>query len=234
MLNVKRELADRINEINKFYALLENIMEKEALMLFPNEANRKERFDVDLTATLKSNMILLLYNFIESTITNCLVVTHRAICDEDCKYNELSEQVQKIFMEFYYKNLKNNTLSDENIALHLRTMINTWAYNDSIKLSYEDYTKYKTGSTFSGNLDSKEINKIADKYGITFGLKCSEIRTIRDKRNKLAHGELSFIDCCKLDTLSYVKSLKDNSITYISKFVDSIDVYIDTKKYKST
>lgn len=233
MQNVKRELTDRINEVNVFYLLLENIMEKEAMLLFPNDSNRKERFDIGLTATLKSNLILLMYNFIESTITNCLVTIHRVICDDNCKYKDLSEQIQQLFTEYYYKNLKSNKLSDQNLALHLRTMINTWAYDDTVKLTYEEYTKYKTGNTFSGNLDSEEIRKIADKYGVDFTLKCSEIRTIRDKRNKLAHGELSFIDCCNQDTLSYLKVLKDNSIDFITGFVDSVEKYINDKKYKS-
>jgi len=233
MQNVKRELTDRIDEVNKFYGLLDNIMEKEAILFFPNDHGRKERFELELTATLRSNMILLLYNFVESTITNCLVVIHRAISDENCKYKELSEQIQQLFTEYYYKNLKNNKLSDENIASHLRTMINTWAHDDTVRLTYEEYTKYKTGSTFSGNLDSKEINKIATKYGIDFNFKCSEIRTIRDKRNKLAHGELSFVDCCKLDPLSHINVLKDNSIAFMSNFVDSVEEFITEKKYKS-
>ncbi len=67
-------------------------------------------------------------------------------------------------------------------------MINLWAYDATVKLSYEEYTKYKTGNNFAGNLDSKEIRKIAKKYGIEFSEQCSEILTIRDKRNKLAHG----------------------------------------------
>jgi hypothetical protein len=132
MQNVKREFSDRTTEINKFFALLDNILDKEAILLFPTDGNRRERFEIGLTATLKSNMILLLYNFIESTMTNCLVVIHRAISDENCKYQELSELIQQLFTEFYYKNLKSNKLSDENILSHLRVMINAWALNDSI------------------------------------------------------------------------------------------------------
>jgi len=233
MRNVKRELSDRIGEVNKFYTLLENTIEKEAVLLFPNDANRYERLDVELTATLKSSMILLLYNFVESSITNCLVAVHRAIGDENCKYIELSEKIQYLFTEYYYKNLKNNKLSDENLAIHLKTMINTWAYDDTIKLSYEEYTKFKTGNTFAGNLDSKEIRKIACKYGVLFDEQCSEIRTIKDKRNKLAHGEVSFKDCCNQDTLSYIKQLKTRTIDYINLFVDSIENFVDEKKYKS-
>ncbi len=234
MQNVKRELSDRIGEVNKFFGLLENTIDKEALLLFPNENNRKERFDVELTATLKSSLILLLYNFVESTITNCLVVIHRTICDDNCKYIDLSESIQTLFTEYYYKALKENKVGDENLAIHLKTMINTWAYDESVKLSYEEYTKYKTGNNFAGNLDSKEINKISTKYGIVFNEHCKEIRTIRDKRNKLAHGEKSFIECCNQDTLSYIKALKNKTIDFIQKFVDSVENYLDEKKYKKS
>lgn len=231
MHNVKREVLDRISEIDNFYGFLENAIDKEAILLFPSDSNRRERFDVELTATLKSSMILLLYNFIESSITNCLVVVHRAISDENCTYIQLSDKIQHIFTEYYYKNLKNDKLSDENLAIHLKTMINAWAYGEKIQLSYEDYSKFKTGSNFSGNLDSKEIGKIAIKYGIPFQEKCPEIRVIRDKRNKLAHGEVSFRECCNLDTLNYIKALKDNSTEYINMFVESVDNFINEKGY---
>jgi hypothetical protein len=233
MQNVKRELGDRIDEINKFYNLLENILEKEALLFFPADGNRKERFDLKLTAILKSNMILLLYNFIESTVTNSLVIIHSTISDENCKYQELSDSIQNLLMDFYYKNLNNNKLNDDNVILHLKTIINTYALNCAVKFTYEDYTKFKTGNNFSGNLDSREIKKIADRYGVDFNLQCSEIRTIRDKRNKLAHGELSFVECCNLDTLSYLKVLKDKTIDFINSFVQSVEDYLTEKKYKS-
>lgn len=231
MLVVKRNLIDRISDIEDFYKLLENIIEKEAVLLFPNEGDRRERFDLGLSAILKSNFALLLYNLIESTVTNCLVAIHSAISRENCKYTELSENIQHIFIDYYYKNLAANKISSDNITSHLQVMINTWAYDAIVQLSFDEYTKYKTGSTFSGNLDSKEINKLAKKYGVDFELKSSELEKIRNRRNKLAHGEVSFLECCNLDTLPYMKVLKDRTIHFLSEFTDSIEVFVNDKRF---
>lgn len=233
MQNVKREFSQRVVEINNFYNLLENIIEKEGVLCFPHDNNKIERLGIEATTILKSNMILLLYNCVESTITNCLVILHQTICNENCKFNELSLNIKNLLTEYYYKNLKEANMSEDNLLLHLTNMINTWIYNSSITLSYEEYTKYKTGNIFSGNLDSKEIKKIAKKYGIEFDAECSQLRIIRDKRNKLAHGEVSFSECCNQDSLTYIKVLKENTTNYLSEFVNAVEEYINTKKYKN-
>ncbi len=36
-----------------------------------------------------------------------------------------------------------------------------------------------------------------------------------------------------MDTMNYIRVLKTNSIDFIQKFVDSVEKYIDEKKYKS-
>lgn len=231
MNNAKREFNDRVGEVNKYFTFLEDVLEKEALLLLPN-GNLKKRIDVELTAILKSNLILLLYNLIEATVTNCLMAIHNSICNGNCKFSELSEELKSIFIDYYFKNINSNKLNEENLALHLKAMINIWAYNDIVSLSYDEYTKFKTGNTFSGNLDSKEIRKIAKKYGVEFDLECSEIRKIRDCRNKLAHGEITFIECCNLFTPQYIRNLKEKTINHMDNFVLAIEDFVNNKKYK--
>jgi uncharacterized protein YbgA (DUF1722 family) len=232
MLKVKRDFNERVDEINKYFDLLVNIIEKEAWLLIPNDTgDKKEKFDSDLQKTLKSSAILLLYNVIESTVANCLDAIHDAFSSENLKFSELSEKIQNIFIQFYYKNLKDGKLKDENIIQHIKIMIDTWSYEKPIQLTYNEYTKYKTGSQFAGNLEAKEIKKLANKYGVQFDKEISELASIKNKRNKLAHGELSFANCCNSDTINYIKVLKDKSLDYLSEFINAVDIFVTNRKY---
>lgn len=234
MISVKNDFSDRVNEINKYYDLLVNILKKESQLAFPNESNRMERFDVTLTSTLKSNMFLLLYNLVESTITKCLIEIHNSICDENCTYIQLSPQIQNLFTSYYYKSLLNGNISEENKLLHIKTMIHSWIFNEKFSLTFEDLTKYKTGNNFSGNLDAKEIRKITTKYGVTFDVKSEEIKNLKEFRNKLAHGEISFQDASNLKGIEYFENLKIKTIDFLNKFITAVETYINQKEFKTT
>jgi hypothetical protein len=234
MISVKNDFSDRVIEINKYFDLLFNILKKESQLIFPNESNRTERFDVTLTSTLKSNMFLLLYNLVESTITKCLVEIHSSICDENCTYIQLSPQIQNIFTSHYYRSLLSGNISEENTLLHIRTMIHSWVFNEKFSLTFEDLTKYKTGNNFSGNLDAKEIRKIAAKYGVSFILKCEEIKTLKELRNKLAHGEISFQEASNQKSIEYFDNLKSKTFSFLNSFINDVETYISQKKFKAT
>lgn len=232
MISVKNDFSDRVDEINKYYDLLFNILKKESQLVFPNENNRTERFDLTLTSTLKSNMFLLLYNLLESTITKCLVEIHNSICDENCTYVQLSPQVQNLFTSHYYKSISNGNISEENTLLHIRTMIHSWVFNENFSLTFEDLTKYKTGSNFSGNLDAKEIRKIATRYGVLFEEKSEEIRGLKEFRNKLAHGEISFQEASNQKGIEYFDNLRIKTIDFLNLFIIAVETYINQKEFK--
>jgi len=232
MIRAKQDFQERFDEINKYFDLLDNIIVKEAILLIPDESgDRKERFDSELIKTLKSSAILLLYNVVESTVSNCLYAIHEAFSSENLKFNELSDKLQNIFIQFYFKNIKEGKLKEESIIQHIKIMIDTWSFDKPIQLTYEEYTKYKTGSQFAGNLEAKEIKKLANKYGVVFDKEISELASIKNKRNKLAHGELSFANCCNLDTPNYLKALKDKSLDYLLEFINAVDSFIINRKY---
>ncbi|NPA07760.1 MAG: hypothetical protein GXO46_02055 [Chlorobi bacterium] len=117
---------------------------------------------------------------------------------------------------------------------HIRTMIHSWVFNEKFSLTFEDFTKYKTGSNFSGNLDAKEIRKIAVKYGVTFDEKSEEIKSLKEFRNKLAHGEISFQDASNLKGIEYFENLKTKTIDFLNSFIIAVENYIDQKEFKTT
>ena len=55
---------------------------------------------------------------------------------------------------------------------------------------------------------------------------------VRNCRNKLAHGELSFQECCRDFSIQYVEVSKNNTLVYLEQLIDKVDNYIQAKSYR--
>jgi CRISPR/Cas system-associated endoribonuclease Cas2 len=233
MQQVKQGFKDRVDEIDLYYKLLSNIITREAQLIFPSENNIRENFNVKISSMLKSSATLQLYNLVESTISKCLVEVHKAFTTDKLQYSELSDEIQKLWIGFHYDYFK-KTSNEKDVLHNLKVLVDTWVKNHlPIDLTYEAFTKHNQGSNFSGNLDSKEIRKLAEKYGINFNLECAEIRSVKSRRNKLAHGEVSFEEQGRVDSMHYMIQLKDKTVDFLRQFIKAVDDYIANKKYKT-
>lgn len=231
MYEVVNEYHVRVSEIEKYFDLINNIIEKEAKLQFPD--NSVQRVEPILTATLKSSAMLLLYNLVESTVTNSLKSVHDEICSANIKYKTASDEVRKIFADYYYKNIRDGKFAQEGITDNILLFTNFLIGENAFQLDYSEYTKYKAGSSFSGNIDEKMIMQLALKYGFKHSHtgKYKEINTIKSRRNKLAHGELSFAECGRDITLHHLNVIKEKTMECLDELLNNIQEYIRNKQF---
>ncbi|TAE74476.1 MAG: hypothetical protein EAZ85_04625 [Bacteroidetes bacterium] len=228
---IKQEFSDRVDEINRYFQLLENITEKDAQLIFPNESDRRENLNIRLGLTLKSGLILLLYNLVESSISKCLGAIHQSLTDENLSYFQMSDDLQKIWLKYHYELLNDNGNNNDRNISQLQTMVEILSTNKTVIISLDD-SKKLSESLYSGNLDAKEIRKIAKKYGVSFELESKEIRFVEQMRNKLAHGEVSFEEGCQDKPIQYMRKVKDETINFINEFTIAVENFITERKYK--
>nr|ACM47728.1 hypothetical protein [Pedobacter sp. BG5] len=159
MLQVTQSFTDRVDEIGLYYKLLSDIIKREAQLIFPNEQDIRENFNVKVSSILKSSANLQLYNLVESTISNCLVEIHSSFTNETIEYSNLSDEIQKLWVKFHYDYFK-ETSNEKDILHNLKILIDTWVTNTlPITLTYKEFTKYNIGGNFSGNLGFKRNYK---------------------------------------------------------------------------
>ncbi len=84
---------------------------------------------------------------------------------------------------------------------------------------------------YSGNLDARQIRNILLKYGINYTAECSELQSIKNNRNKLAHGEMSFEEVGRDLTIQYIEKLKDETFKFLTNMIPFIQEYLDDKRY---
>ena len=224
---IKEEFSDRVKEIDRYYRLLENI--ETGVTLYIND--RIEGFEIGISSTLKSGAILLLYNLVESTVSKCLNAIHQILSNDEISYFEMSDELQKIWLKYHYDILSEQNLTNDKSIGQLQIMVEVLSANKRIFISQDD-SKKLSESLYSGNLDAKEIRKIAKKYGVVFENESNEIRFVEQMRNKLAHGEVSFEEGCRDKPIHYMKKVKEETIKFLEYFMQSVEIYVSDEKYK--
>lgn len=224
MIEVRETLNRSNNEINQYCTFINDFLLNEANLLFRD--GKTKRINVTLSSTLKSSFFLMLYNLIESTIVNVLDHIHNEVIDERLEYNKLSDSFQNIWLEYYISNRSN-----ANLVKSTKKAIDDVLINKKFDVSFKEYVSIKP--IFSGNLDSRKIKEIAFKYGIDiqrskFG---SRLLKVKHKRNKLAHGEVTYSQGGKDIVSSEIELIKEDVIEFLKLFITSAENFLTKKLF---
>jgi hypothetical protein len=129
---------------------------------------------------------------------------------------ETTDLIKKVVLDGFRRNNPSDTfisnLSD------LRTQIMAECYDED--------------TFFSGNVDARLLRKIAAKYGFNVPRSCHGLLEVKNKRNDLAHGKISFVECSKNEAEETISQFKDNIIKYLSTLSNSIENFVKNKDYK--
>lgn len=219
MRDVKRQFKERVSEIDKYFGLLENIMIHEAQLVLPSGEKINE--DKDLNKILRANAFILLYNLIESSISQAIEAIHLDIVKAGFSYNQIKENIQKEIID------------------HIRKSIRTDVFIAKVNNIDVDIVEFYTpkNKLFSGNVDAREIKDFANRYGFSHStnpLKTKngeKLVTVKGKRNDLAHGFISFQECGKDFTIEDIIETKIEVVEYVGQILDNIDEYLKQKEY---
>jgi hypothetical protein len=180
----------------------------------------------ELVKTFRANGYLLLYNLVESTMTGAIDAIHRSFLgDADCRYDNLSSALKKIVLSNFKKAIGNRAYASEAHALHpIERAVLEWGYD-------------KEG-LFSGNLDARAIRDEAARYGFSIvqtdwqNTRHGErLLNVKNKRNELAHGKVSFEDCGHEISRDELVDISNETIAYLDSVLQGVELYLNDKKY---
>ena len=226
MHSIKTELNEREQEIEAYFILL-NKLEAGEYIIYEN--GNPVASSITTRTTQKASGVLLLYNLVESIVTKCLERIHDCIISNNVSYSDLNEDIKKLMLTYFCTvSEKKNNMSE--MAAYLHEAIHLITDQRKFSLRFKEMGKHY--ALYSGNLDSKKINEAFKKYGINFDEKCTELQTIKDNRNKLAHGEVSFEECGRSLTIPQLNALKSKCIEYLTKLVGALDSYLQNNEFR--
>ncbi len=220
MIAVKNDFYSRKHEIELYFSFLEKLLTSNYITWNQTET---ERISIELRGIAKANIFIMLYNLAESSISAAIEQIHISIKnDQSVTFDNIKDGI-KINLIKYLKNKQSAEKfiqETNNISLDIITSC------------------FEKKSVFSGNTDRNEIVKLAKKYGFSFDTDYTKTRhgekleIIKNHRNELAHGDVSFQEIGKEYTLSEIEEYKKEVIAYLEKIILNIEEYIRNKEYK--
>lgn len=225
MQTVISDFNKRCKEIHLYLNHIEKIIEQDAKLYIASRPKRKfESVNIELQKVLKANIFLLLYNLSESSIKQALSQIYDSITDENLTYDDVIDEIRKIWIQLNYKNF--NQKGTEFIFAAMEDIV-----TDVINIEFDAEKR------ISGNIDGLKIRKFASELGFSIrshhSLKNGEkLHLVKTQRNKLAHGDLSFAECGRNYTVPQLKEIHNQVIKYLNRILLNIEKYIIHKKFE--
>lgn len=175
---------------------------------------------------LKSNFLLMLYNFVEACVVSGMMEIYESLNESKSGYDELIEEIQLIWSNNRIDNVYDSSGGKTAYERAVTEMISSVINRSPISLN-------RGALNISGNLDARKIKSLCDKHRIRYVASDVDgcLKTVKDKRQNLAHGDESFGDCARDLTLSQLEHLKDEVFRFIGDILDGMKTYYDNRLY---
>lgn len=221
---VREEFEDRQSDIDSFIDLVKFLDNCEGGTIFKEESNDLEYFSVNdsLVDVLKSVIYLLSYNQVESTLRGCVEGVYDHIDDNNVGYDQLRSSIQNEVLKAF----KKSKISNQNLQNQL---------GSNLSLSLPKTTLDIRG-IFNGNISQSKVVGIKNAYGLEISAPVeardgTDLTTLKDARNDLAHGNDSFSDYGSRNSLADCVNISDRTSIYLNSTISAFDSYLVEEGY---
>lgn len=223
MLTTKSEFERRLKEIDLYFTALAPLddcscfIESQTI----NGETKRTPIDSELNKILKANGFILLYNLLEATIRNTIRAIGDKISDEELKYQDFSDKLKRLWVNHTFKDVEKHTDKHRLISPILHKIVN----NEFLRFEEESVS-------ISGNIDAQKVREIAKRLGYREPKDGSELLTIKEKRNQLAHGEKTFSEIGRDFSVKQLMEMKKALTSFIEEVLINVQDFIDHRKYR--
>jgi len=218
---------DRVNEIELYFQAVGQLYNTkscfESEYVFHND---------DFLKILKANTLMMIYNLVESSMIGGILEIYDRVKTTGLSYNDVCSEIKSIWFTFkfnqvYDKSAHYNTYRDKALEI-----INGIVNNETIILD-------RKATAISGNLDADTIRQICHDHGIVFSIdaRCRGgivLADVKEKRNNLAHGTISFVECGRDYSLNDLTEIKNETVLFLRGLLDGMTSYYDNQEYLVT
>ena len=179
---------------------------------------------------LKSNVSLMIYNIIEYTVANLIDSIYDEIRMNRLSYVDVNESIQGLWRKTILKSTSDPNANFNTFLKKNEEIITTILRNTTLEMNSRNTLP-------SGNLDGVSIKRTFESHGIQLQTRSRNYRPdilegIKENRNNLAHGSVSFVDAVRSDSISDIRKNETFVVAFLEELIDTVTTYIDEKRYK--
>jgi hypothetical protein len=227
---------ERSDEVETYLDFLK-VLETQAQHGAPKLIGAEHPISAQQQKILYSSVYLQLYNLVESTMTRCIEAVAQAAANTgEWKPGDLCDSLRKEWVRVVART--HVDLTPENrlsCALDLCQKLVS-------ALPVSEFSIEKGGG---GNWDDEAIEAISIRLGFQLTVSApvySDVKRrikddlgplalVRQLRNQLAHGAISFTECAEDVTVSQLIDLKNKTVNYLREIIEHFIHYINTFKF---
>ena len=218
MNNVQQDFQGRVTEIESYFDFVARVDAGDTTLV--SRADGLPSYSAaardDLLRTFRASAILLLYNLMESTVTNAVEAIYDDLNTQGIQFNDCRSEVRRVVLT----NLKQHNPGEilpELQRLSTDIIIRT----------------FKKDKIVSGNVDARRIKDLSAEYGISLpAADGNDLLTVKTSRNDLAHGSKSFAEVGRTFTIADILRIKDKVIAYLTAMLANVTIYIQQQHYR--
>ena len=218
MHSVKADFRERASEVRRYFhfvfATANGSAEIKVIEMDRDTVGIGEKDE--LLKTLKASCYLLLYNLVESTMRNLVEAIFDEFRAKNVRFDDCRDEIKRlVLLNFRARNPDKLMTKLTDIACHVVT------------------ETFEAKETFAGNIDAKEIRETAEKFGFLPPSKDTGwmMRTVKDNRNDLAHGNKSFSEIGKDVTPDRLEDARKQTFVILFLTIRNASNYLSQKKY---
>lgn len=214
----------RFSEAISYIEYLKSIDSRETRIKVGNSPNLLE-VDRDFIKICRANGYLIIYNLVESTMYEVVKGLYQHL---ERKVHDIDGLIDKLRL-LVFKGIRNSTDKNftefkENMDVDFRTSIFQICFHSN-----------QVKKMFSGNLDAKKIRDFSENHGINLNLIDESnngrvLLSIKDTRNDLAHGAVSFTSKGSISA-EQLCILCTEVGYYLRSVITSIDEFLKNQQY---
>jgi hypothetical protein len=228
MNNCLNDFNIRKKEVDEYCNFLEFLEKGDKVRIFHKNKRKDEKNlkITDLQKTLKANLMLLLYNLVESTVRNLLIQIYDELKTKKIDFDILIPTFRKKII----KQLEECNIEELEKGF---VMIS----NDIVTIPFHLNQDKILQKMISGNVDAKKIRELGKTFGFSTpthsqNIHGEDLLKIKNYRNELAHGSQSFNDIGKNLTVPEIIEIKKRTFSYLEQLIKNIETYLQGQKYK--
>ncbi len=233
---------ERLKDVDAYITFLESLDRQISHSKLENAQTVRTTGSIEVTVQqqriLYSSVYVQLYNLVESTINQSILLIKEKIIHQNIKPRFLRDELLK---EWVKNTAKTHIEMDDDKRLEKAFGLCQCLFDDS------HITEFEISIGGGGNWDDEKIYDLAKKkIGLTLDLTDDTqkrvkrpfkdndgvIKCIKTFRNKLAHGNISFSDCGEDLDINRLKELRDITVSYLNEIVDNFSSYIGNNEFR--